>query len=77
MRIVWKDSNKKEYRPLKYRSYIISHFNDGWVTNCPGDTFIYRNAVSAMNALDQHLGLREGKPLPKRLSLGVSVVGRK
>lgn len=77
MRIIWKDSNTKEYRPVKYRGYIIERFNNGWTISYPGDNNIYKSTVSAMNALDQYLGIKDNKPIPKRHSLGVNIIEKK
>ena len=37
MRIVWKDSNAKERKPIKYRGYTAFGNETGWEIDFPGD----------------------------------------
>lgn len=75
MRIVWKDSAKIEYKPLKYRNHLIEGSHDGWYTDIPGDDNLYKTAYDAKNAIDEQLG---GKlRYAKRRELGIQVVGKK
>lgn len=75
MRIVWKDSRR--YQTYQYRGYTIKRCTKGWITNVPGDKYIYQSAEIAHNAVDKMLGGETRKANPKRHRLGVHVVGEK
>lgn len=75
MRVIWKDS--RTYKTYRYRDYIISKCQRGWVTDVPGDNNIYYSAEMAHNAVDQMLGGRTRKANPGRHALGIKIVGRK
>lgn len=75
MRIVWKDS--KRSKTYQYRGYIISRFQDGWITDLPNDDNIYYSAEMAHNAVDQILGGKTRKANPGRHRLGIRVIGKK
>ena len=79
MRIVWKDSapKSKPWVTLQYRDYTISQYEDGWITNVPGDNNIYFPRECALNAIDEMLGGETRKKNPKRHQLGITVIGRK
>lgn len=78
MRIVWKDSNSREKKPIKYRKYHIEGYGDGWVTNIDGDNNIYRNHYCALNAIDEHLGgsSQKGEATSKRKGYGIQIIGK-
>ena len=77
MRIVWKDSKPKTYKPVKYRGYMIKGSPKGWETNIPEDNNLYRTHYCALNAIDKHLGSHGQKGTAKRKSYGIDVVGKK
>lgn len=79
MRVVWKDSNSRTFKPVKYRDHMIYGSPEGWTTDLPGDVNIYRNHYSALNAIDAALGGEgiRGKGTRKRQSYGIQIVGRK
>lgn len=75
MRITWKDS--RVYKTYQYREYTIEKTKKGWVTNIPGDNYIYRTAEHAHNAVDKILGGKTRKANPGRHILGIDIVGTK
>ena len=78
MRIVWKDTAVTR-ADFKYRGYWVEGYRGGWTVSIPGDNNIYRTNRCAKNAIDEALGL-DGlmhKKLPKRLSYGVEIIGKK
>ena len=75
MRIVWKDS--RTYKTYHYRNHIIKKIPSGWITDVPGDEYIYYSAEMAHNAVDKMLGGKTRKANPARHSQGVRIVGRK
>ena len=75
MRIIWKDS--REYKTYVYRGYTIEKIPEGWITNIPGDEFIYYSAEHAHNAADKILGGKTRKANPTRHKLGITIVGKK
>lgn len=80
MRIVWKDSSPltKPWVTLNYRGHTISQYENGWITDIPGDDNIYYPRECALNAIDKKLGgKRRNFKDPERLQLGIKVVGRK
>lgn len=79
MRIVWKDSapKSKPWQTLQYRTYTISQYGDGWITNVPGDNNVYFPRECAFNAIDEMLGGKTRKANPKRHQLGITIIGRK
>ena len=79
MRIVWKDSSPKTkpWVTLQYRTFTISQYGEGWITNVPGDDDIYFPRDCALNAIDDMLGGKTRKANPKRHDLGIKVIGRK
>ena len=56
MRIVWKDSVKPNFKPLKYRGYVITGSEDGWSTGYPGDDNLYKGLDDAKAALNKFTG---------------------
>lgn len=79
MRVVWKDSNAIEKKPLKYRKHFITGCKGGWIVDIPGDNNIYKTHYCAQNAIDAALGGNgiRGKATEKRRSYGIQVVGKK
>ena len=77
MRIVWKDSKPKSYKPVKYRDHTIHGSPEGWTTTIPGDKNLYASHYDALNAIDQHLGGYGQKGSAKRKTYGIKIVGRK
>ena len=57
MRIVWKDSATPNFKPLKYRGYMITGSEDGWMSGYPGDDNLYKSCESAKAAINKHLGV--------------------
>lgn len=79
MRIVWKDSSPKmkPWVELKYRSYVITQYGEGWITNVPGDNNVYHPRECALNAIDKMIGGKTRKANPQRHKLGINIIGRK
>lgn len=78
MRVVWRDSTKpKEYKPIKYRNFMIYGTPEGWEISVPGDYNIYRTHYSASNAIDQHYGDYGQHGTEKRKRYGIEIVGQK
>jgi hypothetical protein len=77
MRVVWKDSKPKNYKPVKYRGYMIFGSPEGWTTTIPDDNNLYQNHYSALNAIDKALGGYGQKGSTKRKSYGIQVVGKR
>lgn len=78
MRIVWKDSTVARSN-AKYRGYVIKSYSTGWITDVPGDDNIYKTKRCAKNAIDEMLGIEDGKykKLPERLKHGIEIIGKK
>lgn len=77
MRVVWKDSKPKLYKPVKYRNHIITGSPKGWTTDLPNDDNVYKNHYCALNAIDKALGGYGQKGCQKRQSYGIQIVGKK
>ena len=77
MRIVWKDSKPKTYKPVKYRKFMVYGSPKGWTTNVPGDENIYKTHYCALNAIDKALGDYGQKGCGKRKDYGITIVGKK
>jgi hypothetical protein len=77
MRVVWKDSNARTHKPIKYRGYWVEGYNGGWTTNIPGDDNIYRTHYAALNAIDKALGGYGQMGSAKRKSYGIQIIGKK
>ena len=76
MRVTWKDSNKpKEYKPIKYRGFMIWGTPYGWEITVPGDDNLYRNNFCAMNAIDAYFGDFGTQGTEKRKRYGIQIVG--
>ena len=76
MRIVWKDTQHKR-KTYIYRGYTIEKIPKGWITNIPGDEYIYYSAEHAHNAADNILGGKTRKANPGRHKKGIKIIGRK
>lgn len=77
MRIVWKDSKPKSYKPVKYRGQMIYGSPQGWVTDLAGDNNIYKTHYCALNAIDKALGGFGQMGSAKRKAYGIEIVGKK
>ena len=77
MRVVWKDSKPKLYKPVKYRNHTIYGSPKGWTTTIPGDDNIYSSHYCALNAIDAALGGAGQKGGAKRKSYGIQIIGKK
>lgn len=78
LKITWKDSNARNYKPLKYRNYIITGYKGGWIIDVEGDDNIYKNHYCAQNAIDKHLGSKSPKGgSKKRTENGIQIIGKK
>lgn len=75
MRIVWKDS--RTYKTYHYRNHVIERTKNGWITDVPGDKYIYYSAETAHNAVDKMLGGKTRKANPARHKFGIKIVGEK
>jgi hypothetical protein len=74
MRIVWKDSRtQKEYKPIRYRGYMIWGSSAGWEITVPGDHNVYANHYSAQNAIDQYFGDFGQHGTEKRKKYGIQI----
>lgn len=78
MRVVWRDSTaQKEYKPIRYRGFMIWGTPLGWEITIPGDNNIYKDHYSAQNAIDKHFGDFGTRGTKKRISYGIQIVGEK
>lgn len=78
MRVIWKDSGKpKEYKPIRYRGFMIWGTPKGWEITVPGDNNIYKTHYSALNAIDQHFGDFGQHGTEKRKGYGIQIIGPK
>ncbi len=77
MRVVWKDSKPKSYKPVKYRNYMIYGSPQGWSTTLPGDSHLYATHYDALNAIDAALGEHDPIGSAKRQKYGIKIVGKK
>lgn len=75
MRVVWKDSAPKLYKPVKYRGHTATGSPRGWTIDVPGDTNIYASHYCALNAIDKALGGFGRTGAAKRRSRGIKIVG--
>ena len=77
MRIVWKDSKPKDYKPVKYRGHHAIGSPKGWTIDIPGDNNLYKSHYCALNAIDKALGGYGQKGTQKRQAYGIQIVGKK
>ncbi len=76
MRIVWRDSAvPKEYKPIRYRGFMVWGTPKGWEITVPGDENIYKAHYCALNAIDQHFGDYGQRGTEKRIGYGIQIVG--
>ena len=77
MRIVWKDSVGRGYKPVKYRGHYAEGSSVGWTIDVPGDNNIYSSHYCALNAIDKALGGYGQMGSAIRKDYGIQVVGKK
>ena len=77
MRVVWRDSNARTYKPLKYRQYMLYGDARGWATTVPGDDNLYASHYCAQNAVDKAYGDLGQRGCKKRKRYGIKIVGKK
>ena len=77
MRVVWKDSKPKSYKPVKYRNHMIYGSPEGWTTTIPGDENVYATHYDALNAIDAALGGSGQMGSAKRQKYGITIIGRR
>ena len=77
MRVVWKDSKPRTYKPVKYRNHMVYGSPKGWTTTIPGDDNLYSSHYCALNAIDKALGESKRERSEKRLSYGIKIIGKK
>lgn len=75
--MIWQDSNMpKEYKPIKYRGFMIYGTPRGWTIAMRGDYNIYADHYSAQNAIDLALDGCLSRGTEKRRSYGVQIIGK-
>lgn len=81
MRVVWKDTITKGFSTkYTHRGYALTKLRTGtggWITDLPGDKYIYSSPDTAMNAIDEMLGGVCTKRIPKRHRLGIKILGER
>ena len=77
MRIVWKDSKPRTYKPVKYRKHMIYGSPKGWTTDLEGDDNLYHSHYDALNAIDAALGGSGQMGSAKRKSYGIRIIGKR
>ncbi len=77
MRVVWKDSNARGYKPVKYRGHYATGSSAGWTTDLSGDDNLYSSHYCALNAIDKALGGYGQMGSAKRIKYGIQIVGKK
>lgn len=77
MRIVWKDSKPRTYKPVKYRKHMIYGSPKGWTTTLPDDNNLYATHYDALNAIDKALGGTGQMGGAKRQKYGIHIIGMK
>ena len=77
MRVIWKDSNKpKEYKPIRYRGFMVWGTPAGWEITVPGDDNIYKTHYCALNAIDKHFGDFGQRGTEKRKRCGIEIINK-
>lgn len=76
MRIVWKDTAPRTFKPVKYRGYIVQGSVKGWTISVDGDDNLYQTHYDAKNAIDKHLGGTGQKGCAKRKGYGITIIGK-
>ena len=77
MRIVWKDSKPRNYKPVKYRKHMVCGSPKGWTTDLPDDDNLYATHYDALNAIDEALGGCGQMGSAKRQKYGIQIIGKK
>ena len=78
MRVIWKDSSlPKEYKPIRYRGFMIWGTPRGWEITVPGDNNIYSSHYCATNAIDEYFGDFGKRGSEKRKGYGIQRIGKK
>lgn len=77
MRVVWKDTKPRNYKPIKYRNHMIYGSPEGWWTTIPGDDNLYATNFDALNAIDAALGGTGRTKSAKRRQYGMKIVGKR
>lgn len=77
MRIVWQDSKPKEYKPIRYRGFMVWGTPRGWEITVPGDNNLYADHYSAQNAIDKHFGDFGQRGTEKRKKYGIQIINQK
>lgn len=77
MRVIWKDSRPRSYKPVRYRKHMIYGSPKGWTTTIPNDDNVYATHYDALNAIDKALGGSGQMGSAKRQKYGITVVGKK
>lgn len=77
MRIVWKDSKPRTYKPVKYRGQMVYGSPQGWYTDIEGDDNLYKTHYCALNAVDKALGGHGQMGCAKRRNYGITIIGKK
>lgn len=78
MRVVWRDSSApKEFKPIRYRGYMIWGTPEGWEITVPGDNNIYASHYCAQNAIDKHFGDYGTRGTAKRKAYGIQIIKKK
>ena len=77
MRVVWKDSKPRTYKPVKYRKHMIYGSPKGWTTNLEGDVNVYAPHYDALNAIDAALGGHGQMGNAKRSKYGINIIGKR
>ena len=75
MRIVWKDSATPRYKPLKYKGYLVTGDERGWMIDYPGDNNIYKAIEDAKTAINAHLGVKIKSKDPRCHT--IRIIGKK
>lgn len=75
MRVVWKDSSRPTFKPLKYKGYVITGSDFGWETGIPGDDNLYQALDDTKAAINKYLGV-ETKSKDPRIHR-IRIVGKK
>lgn len=77
MRVIWKDSNAKTHKPMKYRKHMMYGSTAGWSVDIEGDNNLYKTHYDAKNAIDKHLGgTAQKRGCAKRKDYGITIVGK-
>lgn len=78
IKVTWKDSNARGFKPVKYRNHYLTGYKGGWIVDIEGDDNIYKNHYCAQNAIDKHLGSKSQKGgSKKRTENGIQIIGKK